>query len=1738
MYRLGQYQEDVHMDLDTSMNPINISDHHAPPRKRRSRSRSLRKKSSSTTNTSFSPPPITPIYDSTKFVTSQQSPATYYANIPSSGQGQGQALGLEHDGDGQGLNGYDNNNNTDMAGAQQFTFQPYQSPQLPEQHQYYLQHYNTAPNSRHSSFSHQQEYYQDLPDVVVATDSSRAQRPKSLAAHDYGIDNGNGMTGAGAVAFSTGLGSKGGGGDIYPEFDTANSQRHSFLSAKPRQSAAPLVPPTWAEPQLSEQQQQYFQQHLQLRQQQAAQKKQLITRQSFHELQLQHQNQQQNQQQQQRRQTYSYEHQPFQFQDTYQQQQQQQYFNQQQFIAQQEQQHLHNRTSMDIAQYRTPIQGAASPHHRGQNIGLDIPMSPNPPITPSNTTSNSNGSPLTNITSPQSSGRSSSGQLPQKSIYALSSSPSVSNHYRKKSFNSGPLPLVIPTELSHLQSQAASPVISPYGSPSKVSSNYINMLAARKNSSSEMPSSQPRDLYRRSESYSTLQARAMMNHNNSSTDLNNGLLSSSQSSSRDHPMRPQGSFEQDQVLDAQQGTMGGGLVEPREDQYLVQTQHRDRSTREKHKRESFYAALQNAEQNSGVSSNNANVYGYQEASRKPSKGRSRAASPHLSNGISQASTKSRGSFTTTPTAEQRARQTPPLQSGSRTPGGNGGNGGEMSIQMQRQYTEEIQYNHRKSMPMVDEAMASFVQRSDAHHSSSSSTPSNQSGEHLPQSRMGDTVPVPVADITKHLSGLEFKEQGNMSQTDISSPGTYLRQPASGSASRRSTAFDNANSSDRPNRSGSKDRNSIAASMSQSSSRKRGKTLSSMDPPKAKPAPTMLPPMYMSTTSRTNIVASPMASKASGTKIPSPSGRKSTTTPRELASGSSSRLLSLNVPGGASTEVKTIRGGGGNSGAPETVSPRMSDSVLSNISNGTESTSTSSVMTSSNGMPKVKSSRSLSSGILGGLGRRRSTLTDQNNGSNALPVIDSILGMNAEPSTPKQANMLSKSLHIPSSARLPTTAPNSNPHSHHLSPAETKKTTTSGLRTPTAVKELRTSPSKVQHQQSKNSAGMISAPINFYASNQPTPLYGQGQAAPMTPKSGETTSQRATSSSSAVSPFPPMSPYAALKTYSSCLSMYERAEIGEYPQVYYLGQNCLDKKPASMDSSNSNFGFDDERGDYLIVNHDHLMFRYEILDMLGKGSFGQVAKCYDHKTGEYVAIKIIRNKKRFHCQALVEVKILSNLNKWDPEDKHNLIRMTDSFYFRNHLCIATELLSINLYEFIKSNSFQGFSLGLIKRFCTQLLNSLKLLNENNVVHCDLKPENVLLKHPTKSSIKVIDFGSSCLENEKVYTYIQSRFYRSPEVILGMAYNMAIDMWSLGCILAELYTGYPLFPGENEQEQLACIMEVQGVPEPYLIERSSRRKVFFDSNGNPKLVVNSKGKKRRPGSKTLGQMLKCTDILFLDFISKCLIWDPERRMKPHEGLMHDWILEGKGTAKTSFSTSTPGSSENGSGSRRKSSLYSSGSRKAKSEINVSYDSNGYSVHKSSRAPTNSSSTSINSNGMSGYYSGPVPIINGGSHTGNIAKIYGGQHHPHHQAQQPQQHDYASIYDTSVGSQSSAKKFTKDHEWVKVEDGVATVGITDHAQQALGEIVFVETAELKDIDTGDVIGSVESVKAASDVYAPLSGKVIEVNSALSDSPELINESPEADGWLCKIQIADVEQFDGLLNEKEYKAYVEQNN
>lgn len=156
----------------------------------------------------------------------------------------------------------------------------------------------------------------------------------------------------------------------------------------------------------------------------------------------------------------------------------------------------------------------------------------------------------------------------------------------------------------------------------------------------------------------------------------------------------------------------------------------------------------------------------------------------------------------------------------------------------------------------------------------------------------------------------------------------------------------------------------------------------------------------------------------------------------------------------------------------------------------------------------------------------------------------------------------------------------------------------------------------------------------------------------------------------------------------------------------------------------------------------------------------------------------------------------------------------------------ELLSVNLYELIKQNQFRGLSTTLVRVFAQQLLNGLALLNKARLIHCDLKPENILLKNLESPIIKIIDFGSACDERQTVYTYIQSRFYRSPEVLLGLPYSSAIDMWSLGCIVVELFLGLPLFPGSSEYNQVSRIVDMLGNPPNWMIEMGKQGGEFFE------------------------------------------------------------------------------------------------------------------------------------------------------------------------------------------------------------------------------------------------------------------------------------------------------------------------
>ncbi|KAL9548727.1 hypothetical protein MBANPS3_005544 [Mucor bainieri] len=358
----------------------------------------------------------------------------------------------------------------------------------------------------------------------------------------------------------------------------------------------------------------------------------------------------------------------------------------------------------------------------------------------------------------------------------------------------------------------------------------------------------------------------------------------------------------------------------------------------------------------------------------------------------------------------------------------------------------------------------------------------------------------------------------------------------------------------------------------------------------------------------------------------------------------------------------------------------------------------------------------------------------------------------------------------------------------------------------------------------------------------------------------------------------------------------------------------------------NDGYDNENSDFILYVHGLVgpddEKKYLIIDVLGAGTFGQVAKCKNLTTGELVALKIIKNKPAYTKQSLVEVNILKHLNTIsDPNDEHNILRMKESFMHKNHLCLVFELLSVNLYELVKQNHFKGLSTNLVRVFSAQILDTLTIIKAAEIIHCDLKPENILLKSLESPTIKVIDFGSACHESQQTYTYIQSRFYRSPEVLIGLRYTTAIDMWSFGCIVAELYLGLPLFPGSSEYNQLTRIIEAVGNLPDYMIQRGKHghryynkrttftgevrysfkdirqyseernktekpSKRYFSTFNLDELVLKYPLPRKDMNSSEIEKEMRVRRHL-LDFLKKVLQVDPVKRMTPQEALNHPFI-----------------------------------------------------------------------------------------------------------------------------------------------------------------------------------------------------------------------------------------------------------
>ncbi|CDR88799.1 related to Protein kinase lkh1 [Sporisorium scitamineum] len=346
--------------------------------------------------------------------------------------------------------------------------------------------------------------------------------------------------------------------------------------------------------------------------------------------------------------------------------------------------------------------------------------------------------------------------------------------------------------------------------------------------------------------------------------------------------------------------------------------------------------------------------------------------------------------------------------------------------------------------------------------------------------------------------------------------------------------------------------------------------------------------------------------------------------------------------------------------------------------------------------------------------------------------------------------------------------------------------------------------------------------------------------------------------------------------------------------------------------------DDDQGHFIVNQGDYVTSRYKILRLLGQGTFGKVVECYDKKLRKYVAIKIIRAVQKYRDASQIEIRVLRTLRENDPSNENKCIHLLETFNFKNHVCIVSELLGKSVFDFLKENKFQPFPPLHIWQFAKQLMQSVAFLHRLNLVHTDLKPENILLvssehsivatsrrqnakrKHVLHNTeIRLIDFGSATFNDEFHSSVVSTRHYRAPEIILSMGWSFPCDVWSIGCILVEFFTGDALFQTHDNLEHLAMMEAVLGkMPDDYRRKAETYKPEYF-KHGALKYPVPETSKDSR---KYVKQMKRLQDLIvtpasqpqyakhnskFLDLIRKLLEFDAGKRIKVSEALKHPYF-----------------------------------------------------------------------------------------------------------------------------------------------------------------------------------------------------------------------------------------------------------
>ncbi|SAM08409.1 hypothetical protein [Absidia glauca] len=347
------------------------------------------------------------------------------------------------------------------------------------------------------------------------------------------------------------------------------------------------------------------------------------------------------------------------------------------------------------------------------------------------------------------------------------------------------------------------------------------------------------------------------------------------------------------------------------------------------------------------------------------------------------------------------------------------------------------------------------------------------------------------------------------------------------------------------------------------------------------------------------------------------------------------------------------------------------------------------------------------------------------------------------------------------------------------------------------------------------------------------------------------------------------------------------------------------------SSTKSSPIDDKDGHFLFKPHANLTQRFEMIRVLGQGTFGKVIECYDRQKDCRCAIKIIRAIQKYRDASTIEIRALNTLRKNDPLNIKKCIHLREWFDYQNHICMVFDLCGQSVYDFLKVSNFKPFSLRQIQQLGKQILTSVEYVHGLNLIHTDLKPENILLVNPAfpqeklsdtstrilqTTEIRLIDFGSATFEKEFHSLVVSTRHYRAPEIILATGWSYPCDIWSIGCILVEFYTGNALFQTHDNLEHLAMMEVIAGkVPTKMISESRKNGQKYFKYS---KLLY--------PTTETSQQSLTCIKEMkqlhqlippdqsqgnaqLYDLLRKIFVYDPKLRIGAKEALQHPFFQQ---------------------------------------------------------------------------------------------------------------------------------------------------------------------------------------------------------------------------------------------------------